>query len=145
MAFINEYIAEADYERYDLRKIIGEKNPFQPGYLFARDWTVDRDKEVFLVKIWTHREAEFDGWAFYWKGEWMFFEMRIHGIGKNAIGEIDWIGYLAKGFSLPTSLAPVRPDVIYAFEQSLTVYAGAGVISTCSPCAAKIEYMADKG
>lgn len=145
MAFVNEHIPGTDYDKYDLRRIIGEQNPFEPGYMFARDWTIDREKNVFLVMIWTHREAEFDGWVFYWKGEWIFFEMRLNGIGKNAAGGFDWVGYLVKGLDLPMSLAPVQQEVICTFEQALSVYAGAGVYSTCSPCAARVDYMADKG
>jgi hypothetical protein len=146
MEFVNKYIEDADFERFQLRRIIGDENPFQPGYLFARDWTIDRQQEVFLVKIWTHREAEFDGWAFYWKGEWIFFEMRLNGVGKNTTtGELDWVGYLVRNFKLPMSLTPVREEVVDSFEQALAVYCGAGVFSSCSPCTAKVDYTQSAG
>lgn len=145
MAFANEYIAEADFEKFELRRIVGDENPFQPGYMFARDWTIDRQHEVFLVKIWTHREADFDGWAFYWRGEWIFFEMKITGVGKNATGGLDWVGYSVKNFRVPMSLAPVRKEIVDTFEQALAVYCGAGVFSNCSPCAARVNYMQNAG
>ncbi|MDR2113421.1 MAG: hypothetical protein LBQ62_10040 [Candidatus Accumulibacter sp.] len=69
MAFVNEYIPEADYEKYDLMEICGKHNKAHPGSMITRSWTIDRERQMFLIRIWSHRESEFEGLAFYWKGE----------------------------------------------------------------------------
>jgi hypothetical protein len=76
MTYLNEYIPEADYTKYDLRRICGERNLVHRGHMYSRSWTVDRDRDSFLIKVWSHRDSDFSGWAFYWTGEWNFFEMR---------------------------------------------------------------------
>ena len=141
MAFKNEYIQEADYEKYDLRRIIGEENPFERGYLFARDWTIDREGEMFLAQIWTHREAEFDGWAFYWKGEWMFFEMRGMGGGGGRPDGSCWYGYRIRKFSLPERLQAQRNEIVADLTQAFGDYCGGGVYSTSTRGTATLEFI----
>ena len=69
MAFVNEYvIPEEDYEKYDLRRICGEHNLPRCEIMHSRDWTIDRDREAFLIETWYHHESDFSGYAFYWKG-----------------------------------------------------------------------------
>lgn len=124
MAFVNECIPKADYEKYELRRIIGEENPFEPGYLFAREWTIDREQDLFFVKIWTHREAEFDGYAFHWKGEWMFFEMRPAGHtydqARNAIS----FRFLVKGFGVPDRVKAHHEEVMSDLQAAITASLG---------------------
>ncbi len=127
MAFVNEYIPEADYEKYDLRRVCGEHNEINRGHMYSDQWTIDRERDAFLIKVWTHREAEFVGFAFYWKGEWMFFEMRLTGNGINQADDCDWTSYLVKGFAVPTSLTAEKEEVIAAFKDALAVYRGVGV------------------
>ena len=65
MAFVNEYIPETDYEKYDLRRICGERNEINRGHMYSRSWTIDRERKAFLIQVWSHHEAQFNGWAFY--------------------------------------------------------------------------------
>ncbi len=126
MAFKNEYVPEADYEKNDLRRVCGEHNLLsRRGHMFANAWTIDRERDAFLIQVWSHHEAEFDGWAFYWKGEWIFFEMRVHGFKEDPSTSTDRTGYIVKGFSVPSSLAAV--EVLNDFREALAVYRGAGV------------------
>lgn len=86
MAFVNEYIPEADYEKYDLRRICGEHNlPSRRGKMHSRSWTIDREQNAFLIKVWSHHESRFEGYAFYWNGEWMFFDMQVAVGGESDI------------------------------------------------------------
>ena len=66
MAFVNEYVPEADYEKYDMKNVCAEHNR-QVGrdwHVYFHSWTIDHDKDAFLVRIWSHREANFEGYAF---------------------------------------------------------------------------------
>lgn len=142
MAFVNEYISEADYEKYDLRRVCGEHNlKSQRGIMHSRHWTIDRDLESFLIKVWSNHEAEFEGYAFYWKGEWMFFEMRLTGVDENRPDGTCWVGYLIKDFSLLDCLESKRSEIMPDLTQALSVYCGAGVFSTCARCTATIEFI----
>ncbi|MFN3717189.1 MAG: hypothetical protein ACK4R8_10755, partial [Thiobacillus sp.] len=99
MAFVNEYIPKEDYDKYDLRRVCGEHNlKSLRGHMYSRDWTIDRDRDAFLIQVWSHRDAEFNGWAFYWKGEWMFFEMRPIESQIDREKNICWFRFQVKGF-----------------------------------------------
>jgi hypothetical protein len=145
MAFKNEYIPEADYEKYDLLKICGEHNEINRGHMYSRDWTIDRERNAFLIQVWSHRDAEFDGFAFYWKGEWISLEMRITGVGNNPVDSSDWTGYLVKGFVVPVSLTAMQQEVVDAFKQALAAYRGAGIHSSrkSSTATATVDFIGE--
>ena len=71
MAFKNEYVPESAYEKYDMKKVCAEHN--QPlgrdRHIWFEYWTVDHEKDAFLVKIHSHRDDNFEGFAFSWKGD----------------------------------------------------------------------------
>lgn len=94
MAFVNEYIPEADFEKYDLRRVCGEHNFAQKGHMYSRSWSIDRDHDAFLIPVWFHHESDFIGWAFYWKTTWLFFEVTGTGGGVNSDGSC-WHRYKA--------------------------------------------------
>lgn len=37
--------------------------------MYSDDWTMDRERDAFLIQVWPHLHSDFSGWAFYWKGE----------------------------------------------------------------------------
>jgi hypothetical protein len=142
MSFVNEYIAEADYEKYDLRRICGEHNlRAWQGEMLSRTWTIDRERDAFLIKIWSHHESEFSGWAFYWKGTWIFFEMRIFDSREDLVEKTCWVGYFIKKFKLPVQLNSSEKDVISDLTRALGDYCGAGVFASCSQGTATIEFV----
>lgn len=124
MAFVNEYIPEADYEKYDLRRVCGEHNEPHRGVMYSRDWTIDRDRSAFLIQVWSHRDAEFGGWAFYWRGEWMFFEMRPVESKIDRDKNTCWFRFQVKGFSVPGSLAKQREQVMDDLREAITASPG---------------------
>lgn len=139
MAFVNEYIPEADFEKYDLRRICGEHNFVHAGHMYSRDWTIDRELNAFLIQVWSHHESKFDGWAFYWKGEWIFFEMTGMGGGGVRPDGSCWYGYRLKGFALPEHLDTNRKAILADLEQALGDYCGGGVFSNYKQGSATIE------
>ena len=68
MAFVNEKIPEADFEKYGLRKIDYEL--LSIGKTYSRDWTIDRVRDIYLREVAMGRDEEshLSTWTFYWKG-----------------------------------------------------------------------------
>lgn len=67
MPFVNERIPAEDFERYQLREI--DKHHVVGG-VYARTWTVDRERGMYLRQLANGRE-EFSHemvWTFYWRG-----------------------------------------------------------------------------
>lgn len=142
MAFINEYISEADYEKYELKRVCEEYNrAHHRGLMYADSWAIDREREVFLIKIWVHRESEFSGYAFYWKGEWMFFDMRpIDSKYDQARNEI-WFRFLVKNFSMPGQLNVDREALMGDLHEAVTVKGA--VTGTVSRLPAAIDFITE--
>lgn len=123
MAFVNEYIPELDFEKYELKRICGGHNHslHRGQFFYAHAWTIDREREAFLVKIWVHRESEFSGYAFCWKGEWMFFDVRtVEAIGDRARNAV-WARLLVKGFSVPEALSTQHAALMDDLHEAFTV------------------------
>lgn len=141
MTFVNEYIPDADAQKYDLLRVCAEHNlPSRQGHMHSRHWTIDRQKDAFLIKVWGHQESLFSGYAFYWKGGWVFFEMHLTGIDENQPDGSCWVGYLIRKFALPEPQEPCRSDLLLDLESALCTYCGAGVFSTCTSCVATIDF-----
>lgn len=142
MTFVNEYISGPDREKYDLVRVCGERNlPSRKGHMHSRHWTVDREREIFLIKVWAHQESEFSGYAFYWNGSWTYFEMRLTGVDEKQPDVPCRVGYLIKKFELPASQQAAREELMRDLEESLCTYCGAGVFSTCTHCIATVEFV----
>lgn len=79
MAFANEKIPKADWEKYDIYKINGRWNGAGAP---ANDWTIDRDRDIWLRLFYEQQDHTMpDGgytgkmtWDFYWKGFLMSVE-----------------------------------------------------------------------
>lgn len=98
MAFVNEYISEEDLKKYDLVRICGEHNlPSRRGQMHSRDWTIDRARDSFLIKVWAHQESEYSGYGFYLRGNWIFFEMSPVESKIDYASRSCWFKFLVKG------------------------------------------------
>lgn len=76
MAFVNEYIPAEDFEKYQLREI--DKHHVVGG-VNARDWTIDRERDIYLRQLAQGRE-EFSHemvWTFFWHGKTYTLRMDI--------------------------------------------------------------------
>lgn len=50
MAFVNEYIPEVDIEKYGIKTI--DQSLFgKEGTTNRRDWTIDRERNIYLRKV----------------------------------------------------------------------------------------------
>ncbi len=140
MAFINEYIQKADCEKYDLRRVCGEHNEANRGHMYCRDWTIDRKRDAFLIQVWSHRDSEFSGWAFYWKGEWAFFEMRPADGKQDRANNTCWFLFLVKGFVAPNSDEARRQELLDDLQAAITASPG-GMTWNYAHRSATIEFI----
>lgn len=121
MAFVNENVPEADYEKYDMKKVCAEHNRSlgRDRHVYFDSWTIDPAKDAFLVRIHSYREHNFEGYAFCWKREWMFFDARTVGAKTDEARHAIWVKKLVKGFAVPTRLILQRKAVIADLKEAL--------------------------
>ncbi len=141
MAFVNEYILEADYEKYDLRRVCGEHNlPSQRGHMYSNNWTIDRECDAFLIKVWAHHESNFIGYAFYWRGEWMFFEICPVEYKKDASTSTCWFRCRVKGMAVPSEVELKREELLADLQAAITASSG-GPTQNYAHRSATIEFV----
>ncbi len=142
MAFINEYIPESDYGKHDLRRVCMAHNlRWRQDHMHSEQWTIDRERDIFLIKVWSHHESDFSGWAFCWKGHWMFFEETGMGGGGPKSDGTCWFGYRIKGFSVPPEVAHERDAIVKDLTQAFADNCGGGVFSPYTRGTATVEFI----
>lgn len=128
MAFVNEYIAEADIEKYGIKDI---NQRFVVGGTSARDWTIDRERDIYLRNVANGRE-EFryqSTWTFYWHGELLVVRLDlIEGRGKR--GESGWSHYKLRHIDMPEHIQDKYSVIVDDLKEALTAYKDGGVFST---------------
>lgn len=134
MGFVNEFIPAEDVEAYGL-KAIDQK--FIVGGTNARDWTIDRERNMYLrnVAIGGGAEPEIRNqtkWSFFWRGE--LLTLRLDSItgggGRGEPGWSHWKLMMVNGsYGLPAHLKKAVDAFIADLKQALTAYQGAGVYS----------------
>ncbi|PZO65194.1 MAG: hypothetical protein DI635_03935 [Pseudoxanthomonas suwonensis] len=134
MTFVNEFISDADVDKYGL-KAIDEK--FIVGGTRARDWTIERERGIYLrnVAIGGGNEPEIRNqtqWSFYWKGHMLYLRLDHMGSGTDADGT-GWTRWrmiwLNGSNGLPHQLKPLQSKILADLEQALTAYRSAGKYS----------------
>jgi hypothetical protein len=142
MPFINEYIPEEDYAKYDLRRICGEHNlKSRRGHMHSQSWTIDRVRDAFILPVWAHHESQYEGWAFYWKGEWMFFEMTTKKAQHNKTEDSCWSLYHIRKFKVGEDLNEKRDEIIADLRSAYSAYAGGGVFCNFKHRSATVEFI----
>ena len=82
MAFVNEYIPEEDFKKYDFEKL-NVRPKEMSGTAPDSDWTIDREADIWLREFYiesdhTAPQGGFTGvsvWDFYWKGHLMLVKL----------------------------------------------------------------------
>ena len=134
MSFVNEFITVEDVEKYDLEAI---DNKFLVGQTRARDWTIDRDRDIYLrnVAIGGGADPDFRNqtkWSFYWHGELIYLRLDLVGGGgeRDGPGWSHWkMIWLNGSYGLPANLKSRLTGILGDLKQALTTYQGAGIYS----------------
>jgi len=127
MAFVNEYISQEDREKYGLDEI---DKKFIVGGAKARDWTVDKDRNMYLRNVANGREEFFyiTTWTFYWHGELIVFEKK----GISTTGPIDGDRYhhgKILRIDIPQDMQSSKEQIIEDLKEALTAYKDGGIFS----------------
>ena len=133
MGFVNEYVPEADIEKYDLHGIWDKYYPFRKGRYFGGNkphWTVDRDSNTYLMSIGIGRSEHGNRKKFlFWvEGTHVVIEVDLL---KGSSGDLDanpfkMIWGLA-GMETSEPLKDREEDVIRGFKEALSVYGYWGI------------------
>jgi hypothetical protein len=131
VAFVNEFIATEDAEKYRLDEIDAKFN----GGNISRQWTIDRERDIYLRNLSHGREEEarHQGlWTLYWKGKLLTVRLDLMG-GDGKPGDPGWSHWLLVRFNgtngLPPALKGHRQSVLDDLKQALLAYKDGGVFS----------------
>jgi hypothetical protein len=130
MAFVNEYIAEEDVIKYGLEEI---DSRFVVGGVKARDWTIDRERGVYLRVVARGREeiSHQSTWTFYWKGQLLDVELE----NVSTIGPVDGHRHghkRVRSLEIPHHLRGDRDAILSDLEEALIAYKTGGVFSSAA-------------
>jgi hypothetical protein len=126
MAFINEFISEADFEKYGISAI----NQQWCKLDFRSHWTIDRERDVYVREVASDREefGRHKKYTLYWKGTLIIEKLEVHG----AVNLMD-VGnphYKLLSIGIPHVLAGKRAEILQDLKEALTVFGGGGVHAT---------------
>lgn len=89
MAFVNEYIPEADKQRIDFSKI---KHPLHGDPISPIEWTVDRGRDIALIDLGggSGEHARYPHFfVLYWRGETINVFLRSTFIGNFTTSDLE--------------------------------------------------------
>ncbi|WP_200958259.1 hypothetical protein [Massilia sp. Root335] len=125
MAFINEFIPEADIKKYGIEEV---NKKYIAGGTNSDQWTIDRDRDVYLRCVARGRD-EFRNestWTLYWERELITIELHLLDAGGRR-GESGWAHWKLHHIYIPPHLEARRNDILTDLKNSLTAYKGGGV------------------
>ncbi|MEA9562694.1 MULTISPECIES: hypothetical protein [unclassified Xanthomonas] len=131
MVFVSEFISPDDVARYDILSI---DRKFLIGGTNARDWVIDREREIYLRNV-AHgggSEPEICNqthWTFYWRGELLTLrlDMLESGGERKGAGWSRWmLIWINGGKGLPAHLKSEASQIIEDLGVALTAHKGFG-------------------
>lgn len=138
MAFVNELISDEDKQRFDFSAI--RRPPLYLDPVPPREWTVDRDRDVFLM--WTRGSDQDDQHAIYfvlgWRGELLPVSLEREAIG--AFREHTVTTWRLRWIGIPPRLEPQRNAILLALKDALTEYKYSGLGVAVASHEAKFEF-----
>lgn len=136
MSFLNEYIPEEDIRKYGIEEINRRflKSDFKP------DWTVDRERNIYLRQVASGREefATQKVYSFFWKTSLIIVRLDEHGGG--AIDGEGWSDYKLRTIDIPEDLIGNRDEIIADLKSALIAFNGGGVYSRRSSTRASFDF-----
>lgn len=130
MTFVNEYITDEDYQRYGIASI---DRIFLVGGTKRRDWTIDRERDIYLRQVASGREdlSSESTWTFYWRGALLVIKRVSDGTGvkKDASG-VSHMTSVIKGFLAPPGFQNYEAEMRQDLRAAFNAYGGGGVFSS---------------
>lgn len=145
MAFSNEYISEADYEKYGLRELDwGQPLPGLPGgHVTSDSWTIDRERDIYLRKFSAGHEIDDCstlGWTFWWHGDLLcFVEEGVEFRGERS-GE-KFAHTRIRNLRIPGHLKPQQDAILNDIREAFLAYADGGVFGNAASFSQQIDFI----
>ena len=145
MAFVNEYIPEADVNKYDFVSL--NKRPKEAsGSLPSNSWTIDRAADVWLRHFYTEMDhtalrGGYTGisvWDFYWKGHLMLVKLLSIETG-GGLRQHCWSKKKLLSIDIPKEVDGLRSQILRDLELALTAYRDGGVFSKATSFSFTLE------
>jgi len=132
MAFVNEFVPQEDKARIDWNSIPRPIYRLRPIHPYR--WTIDRERDVFLMKTEQGREEASNQYEFlfWWKGVPTRIRLEKSWPGKNTLR------WHRLGFFVPEPLRAIEPEIIEVLKEALTVYGFDGDPKT--PIAVEVQF-----
>ena len=130
MTFVNEYISAEEIKKYDLENI---NKRFIVGATKARDWTINRERNIYLRNVANGREefSHQSKWTFYWHGELIILE--LDNISTSGVAGGERCGHKKlRSITIPHHLKTNYVEIIVDLKEALTVYKDGGVFATAT-------------
>lgn len=140
MAFVNEHISDADVEKYGLKDIDAN---FLVGGSKRRDWTIDRERDIYLRQVASGREdqSEKSTWTFYWRGSPLILTRVTLGVGAERGGDgLRHSSSRIKNFSIPLFLREREQEIKRDLCAAFNAYGGGGVFSSATDYVHDLEF-----
>ncbi|WP_372390344.1 hypothetical protein ACCQ05_11595 [Xanthomonas sp. NCPPB 3582] len=134
MPFVNEFIPAPDVVKYNLE---GIDRDFVVGGTNARDWTIDRDRDLYLRNVANGGGTEIEvrnqtKFSFYWHGELLTLRLDLVD-GGGTRGQSGWshwrLMWINGGDGLPEHLKDDKDQFIADLKEALLAYKDFGVHS----------------
>ena len=142
MPFINEYISREDAAKYHLAEIDAK---FKGGNE-SQDWTIDRERDIYLRNLAIGREEEFRHqgyWTFYWKGTALTIRLDLLG-GKGRPGQPGWsywrLAFLNGSNGFPPALREHKQAILDDLKEALLAHKDGGVFSVNTDYAVTLDF-----
>lgn len=125
MAFVNEYIPEADKKKH---QITDQSNFYRAG---ASQWTVDRERELFLVYrggFGPDGPQDQNFWAFYWCGHLLDVHVQNMEVRQDSDGNVHARKRIIQINGMTPELEQSKPQILEDLRSALSVYGVAGLL-----------------
>jgi hypothetical protein len=144
MAFVNEYIPEEDLKKYNFAEL--NKRPRKGGSSAARDWTINREADIWLHEFYTEfdhtaPDGGYTGisvWNYYWKGTLMLVEVKGLEAGGGR-GKHCWSRKKLLSINIPPELESQCSQILKDLEAAFTAYKDGGVFSSSTSFSFTLE------
>lgn len=136
MAFVNEYVSDEDVKKYGLEEINRRYSKVDiPG---RYSWTVDRERNIYLRKMRSDKDAFWEDFTFFWQGELLAVRLSEEGTAiRGGTGTTRWkLIHLV----LTDSLTDRRDEILAVLKEALRAYKTAGVYSAVADHTAIFEF-----
>jgi hypothetical protein len=118
MGFVNEKISEEDVKKYDFE---GLSKTFHVSLSNLKyQWTIDRERSIFLVFLIQHREEEYCHFLLWWDGQFIPFSISYLATG-NPYGELS-ITWDKPLFAFPDDFNASYDEVVRVLKEALIEY-----------------------